>query len=41
MHTLIAVTENEQDGVNLLPFILAILVLGTAAVVVYVRRRRE
>jgi hypothetical protein len=41
MNMLIAVTETEQDGVNVLPFILAILVLGTAAVVMYVRRRRE
>jgi hypothetical protein len=41
MNTLIAAAETEQDGVNLLPFILAILVLGTAALVVYLRRHRE
>jgi hypothetical protein len=36
----LATTSTEQDGVNVLPFLVAIVVLAAAAVWVYLRRRR-
>ena len=41
MLALLAQTSPERDGVNVLPFLVAVVVLAVAALVVYLRRHRR